>query len=57
MARFKPFPRGAAALLAVTLALSACTSSQMGLSVDLDSGAVSPSFTGTNGNATLTVGG
>lgn len=57
MTKTIPFPRGPAALVVAVLAVSACTSSQLGLSVDLGSGTVSPSYTGTSGNATLTVGG
>ena len=38
-------------------ALAGCTSSQFGLGVDLGSGAVTPSFSGTSGNATISIGG
>lgn len=43
-------------VLAGLLILTACTQSQFGLGVDLGTGQVSPSFTGTSGNASISIG-
>jgi len=46
-----------APFLLCLLALSGCTQSQFGLGVDLTSGQITPSFSGSSGNATLSIGG
>lgn len=43
--------------LFTVLAVAGCVQSQFGLGVDLGTGDVSPSFTGTSGNASISIGG
>lgn len=46
-----------ALVICAALILSGCTQSQFGLGVDLGTGQVSPSFSGTSGNASISIGG
>lgn len=46
-----------ALVICAALILSGCAQNQFGLGVDLGTGQVSPSFSGSSGNASISVGG